>query len=69
MGRTNIDIDDVLIAEVMGRYRLESKRSAVEFALRNLITEPLPTSEILAMRGTGIEFDNDEVEGEWTPAG
>ncbi|GAA1466374.1 type II toxin-antitoxin system VapB family antitoxin [Microbacterium thalassium] len=68
MGRTNIDIDEELVAEVMGRYRLESKRSAVDFALRNLIAQPLSMDEILAMRGTGIEFDNDEVEGGWTAA-
>ncbi|MFT4137343.1 type II toxin-antitoxin system VapB family antitoxin [Microbacterium sp.] len=68
MARTNVDIDERLIAEVMGRYRLESKRSAVDFALRSLIAQPMTRSEILAMRGSGIEFDNDEVEGEWMSA-
>ena len=64
MARTNIDIDERLIAEVMGRYHFETKRSAVDFALRSLIVEPMSTDEVLAMRGTGIEFDNDEVEGD-----
>ena len=32
MGRTNIDIDDELIERVMRRYRLPSKRAAVELA-------------------------------------
>lgn len=66
MARTNIDIDDALVTAVMTRYRLESKRGAVDFALRNLIAEPLTTDEILAMRGSGIEFDNDDVERGWT---
>ncbi len=66
MSRTNIDIDEALVAEVMGRYRLESKRSAVDFALRNLIAEPMSQREILAMRGSGIEFENDQVEAGWT---
>lgn len=66
MTRTNIDLDDDLVAAVMARYRLESKRSAVDFALRQLVREPLPVEEILAMRGSGIEVENDEIEGDWT---
>ena len=34
MGRTNIEIDDDLIAEAMRRYGLATKREAVDFALR-----------------------------------
>ncbi len=68
MSRTNIDIDDALITQVMERYRLESKRSAVDFALRSLVVEPMGRDEILAMRGSGIEFDNDEVENGWDAA-
>lgn len=69
MGRTNIDLDEELVTTVMTRYRLESKRSAVEFALRQLVTKPLGRDEILAMRGSGFELSNDEIEGEWLPAG
>ncbi|WP_345544557.1 type II toxin-antitoxin system VapB family antitoxin [Microbacterium jejuense] len=68
MARTNIDLDEALVAEVMKRYRLESKRGAVDFALRSLITEPMSRDEILAMRGSGIEFENDEVERGWSAA-
>jgi Arc/MetJ family transcription regulator len=64
MARTNIDIDDRLVAEVMSRYHLPSKRTAVDFALRNLVLEPMSREDVLAMRGSGIEFDNDEVEGD-----
>lgn len=65
MGRTNIDLDDDLVAAVMARYRLGSKRSAVDFALRQLVRDPLPMAEILAMRGSGVEVENDEIEGDW----
>lgn len=41
------------------RYRLESKRSAVEFALRQLVLRPISRDEVLAMRATGVEFTND----------
>ena len=62
MGRTNIDIDEDLVAEVMNRYRLDSKRAAVDLALRNLIGHAMSTEEVLAMAGIGLDFDNDEIE-------
>ncbi|MGL4175843.1 MAG: type II toxin-antitoxin system VapB family antitoxin, partial [Dermatophilaceae bacterium] len=37
MARTNIDIDDGLVGEVMRRYDLATKREAVDFALRRLV--------------------------------
>lgn len=66
MARTSIDLDDELVAAVMARYRLGSKRAAVEFALRQLVQEPLPTEEVLAMKGSGFESDNAEIGGDWT---
>ncbi|HEX9832281.1 MAG TPA: type II toxin-antitoxin system VapB family antitoxin, partial [Mycobacterium sp.] len=39
MSRTNIDIDDELVAAAMRMYRLDSKRSAVDLALRRLVGE------------------------------
>lgn len=65
MTRTNIDLDDDLVATVMRRYRLESKRSAVDFALRQLVIEPMSRDEVLAMRGSGFELSNEEIEGDW----
>ena len=62
MTRTNIDIDDDLVATVMRMYRLDSKRSAVELALRRLVGEPITRSDVLALRGTGFDYTNDEVE-------
>jgi Arc/MetJ family transcription regulator len=59
MGRTNIDIDDELIGRVMRRYRLPSKRAAVELALRRLAGEPMSRDEALAMEGAGWSGDLD----------
>lgn len=64
MARTNIDIDDELIGDVMERYQLRTKRDAVDFALRSLVIEPMSRDEVLGMRGSGIEFDNDDIEGD-----
>ena len=63
MARTSVDIDEALIAEVMARYNLPSKRSAVEYALRQLAMAPVSAEEVLAMRGSGFEFTNEEIEG------
>lgn len=61
MSRTNIDIDDELIERVMRRYRLPSKRAAVELALRRLAGEPMSRHEALAMEGAGWSGDLDEL--------
>jgi Arc/MetJ family transcription regulator len=61
MTRTNIEIEDELIARVMRRYGLRTKRAAVELALRRLDLEPMTRDEALAMRGTGWEGDLDEL--------
>lgn len=57
MSRTNIDIDDELIARVMRRYDLRTKKDAVDFALRSVAWEPMSRDEALAMQGTGWEGD------------
>jgi len=53
MSRTNIEIDDELIERVMRRYRLPTKRAAVDYALRSLAGEPMKRDELLAMEGSG----------------
>ena len=69
MSRTNIHIDDELIERVMRRYRLPSKRAAVELALRRLAGEPMSRDEALAMEGTGWSGDLDELRAPDTVAG
>ena len=53
MARTNIDIDDRLLATVMDRYGLHTKTEAVDVALRRLAGQPMTIEEALAMRGIG----------------
>lgn len=59
MARTNIDLDEDLINEVMQRYGFRTKREAVHAALRRLAPEPMTRDEALNMRGIGWEGDLD----------
>ena len=61
MSRTNINIDDEACTEVMRRYRLATKREAVNFALRTLAAESLDVEEARRLRGSGWEGDLDEM--------
>ena len=67
MGRTNIDLDDALIGRVMERYRLATKREAVDYALRRLDVEPMSLEEALGMEGSGWEGDLDEIRSGGAP--
>ena len=62
MSRTNIDIDERLIAGVMRRYGLRTKKDAVDYALRRLHVEPMTIEEVLSMEGTGWDGDLDALE-------
>ena len=63
MSRTNIDLDDELVAEVMRRFGVTTKKSAVELALRRLLSTPRLTDELLAeLEGSGYPVTNDELE-------
>ncbi len=65
MSRTNVDLDDALVARVMRRYRVATKRAAIDLALRRLDLEPMNRREALEMQGTGWEGDLDELRGGW----
>jgi Arc/MetJ family transcription regulator len=67
MGRTNIEIDDELIARVMRQHGLSTKRAAVDMALRRVAVEPMTREEALAMEGRGWEGDLDELRGNRLP--
>lgn len=56
MARTNIDLDDAACAAVMRRFGLQTKRDAVNFALRELALE-LTVDEARRLRGSGWEGD------------
>jgi len=64
MARTNVDIDDQACAEVMRRYRLATKREAINYALRTLAAEPLSLDEARALRGSGWEGDLDTMRAD-----
>jgi Arc/MetJ family transcription regulator len=59
--RTNIDIDDELVARAIRLYRLRSKREAVDLALRKLVGEPMSRDEVLAAEGSGWIGDLEEM--------
>lgn len=59
MVRTNIDIDDDLVREVMRRYDLSSKKEAVDLALRRLVGVPLTQDFLRGLRGSGWSGDLD----------
>ena len=61
MSRTHVNIDDEACAEVMRRYRLTSKREAINLALRALAAEPLDVDEAKQLRGSGWDGDLDEL--------
>ncbi|WP_375503605.1 type II toxin-antitoxin system VapB family antitoxin [uncultured Jatrophihabitans sp.] len=70
MTRTNVDIDDELIGEIMSTYGLNSKREAVDFALRKARRRrPMTRQEMLAMEGIGWEGNLDQIKGGFRPAG
>jgi len=61
MARTNIDIDEEACAEIMRRYQLDTKRDAVNFALRTIAAEPLSLNEAKQMKGSGWDGDLDSM--------
>lgn len=61
MARTNIELDEDLLNEAMRRYRLPSKRAAVDLALRRLVGEPMSRDEALKMEGSGWDGDLEEL--------
>jgi Arc/MetJ family transcription regulator len=67
MARTNVNIDDEACAEVMRRYRLATKRDAINFALRTLAAEPASVDEARALRGIGWEGDLEAMRSNRAP--
>jgi Arc/MetJ family transcription regulator len=67
MARTNIDIDDALIAEVMRRFHLMTKREAVDFALRRAAGSTATTEGLLSLEGIGWDGDLDAMRS-YAPA-
>lgn len=72
MARTNIDIDDDLVREVMRRYDLATKKEAVDLALRRLVGVPLTKEFLLGLKGSGWSGDldamRDDPPASWSDA-
>lgn len=49
--RTNIEIEDTYVKEIMDRFGVHTKTEAVDLALRHLAGQPMSRDEALAMRG------------------
>lgn len=67
MSRTNIDIDDEACAVIMRRYRLKTKREAVNLALRTLAREPLSVKQARKLRGSGWDAVLEEIRSSRVP--
>ncbi len=63
MTRTNIEIDDELIARVMRLYNLRTKREAVDFALRQVAGRADRHKRMLELQGTGWDGDFEAIRG------
>ncbi|KGN32919.1 antitoxin [Knoellia sinensis KCTC 19936] len=61
MTRTNIDIDDALVAEVIRKYDLGSKREAVDLALRKAVGPTITPEFVKELEGIGWSGDLDEM--------
>lgn len=67
MSRTNIDLDDQLVDEVMRRFQVTTKKDAVDLALRRLVGPPLTREFLLGLEGTGWDGDLDDLRSSDAP--
>ncbi|HRE45436.1 MAG TPA: type II toxin-antitoxin system VapB family antitoxin [Terricaulis sp.] len=65
--RTNIDIDDDLLAEAMAASGLATKRATVEEALRQLLRNHRRRNALEQTAGIGWDGDLDEMRRDEPP--
>jgi len=65
--RTNIDLDDALLAEAMAATGLSTKKATVEEALRRLVQHHRQRKAISDMTGLGWQGDLDTMRQGRTP--
>lgn len=61
MGRTNIEIDDELVAAVMAQHHLRTKREAVDFALRRALRRQVTHEQLAGLEGIGFGATLSEI--------
>ncbi len=66
--RTNIDIDQALIAEAMELTGLATKKATVEAALLDLVENLRRRRALDELRGMGWEGDLEEMRTGWSPS-
>lgn len=67
--RTNVEVDDDLIAEAQAATGLSTKRAAIEEALKRLVAEERAKRALAESAGLGWEGDLDASRRGWTPGG
>lgn len=66
--RTNIVLDDELVAKAMARAGVKTKKAAVEAALKAFVRKP-DYSGLLALAGTGVIADDYDPKALFAGAG
>lgn len=65
--RTNIEIDDDLMDEVMKITGQKTKKAAVEAAFHHVIETSKRIKALKELRGMGWEGDLDQMRNDWSP--
>ena len=66
MSRTNIDLDDQLVADAMKATGARSKRAVVEEGLRQILKRQELRKALLSVEGRGWEGDLDKMRRSWS---
>lgn len=64
--RTNIELDDALVAEAMKLTGLSTKKATVQKALEEFVRIRRQHDALDFLRGTGWDGDLDEMRTDWT---
>lgn len=65
--RTNIELDDDMLAAAMRLYGTRTKKETVDLALRRLVGSQMDIEEALALEGSGWEGDLDRMRDDAPP--
>jgi Arc/MetJ family transcription regulator len=70
MVRTNVVIDEALVTQVMARYGLQSRRSAIDFALHAVLGQEQaaitdPWKAALELEGMWADMTDEEAREIW----